>query len=287
MAKGKKKVIKRLRTINNQDKKVATKKSLKKQKAQKGDVEVGKMSKRSFSPMKRKAARLEYKLATGYYPDTENEDLAAPHRAPYASLRDRILVRPLKAVKVSVLHLAQGSLIYETALAKVQDDPDSEDYHKLGSYYEKTRKTMLKKLNDLANDPTSITKRKSLVKAVNNLASNAPGYGPHNTTNNPVSNRLHLAKGIKVSADPNEFVEPLTPRSGAGRASLPGIKVATTNKKSLMVNPSGEVTPADNSISMDDREDVNVGNVIVRGSLAVKKGSIYRPTGKKGWERVA
>jgi hypothetical protein len=229
---------------------------------------------------------LEYKLATGVDAHPKVEDLAAPHRAPYASLRDRILNKPIAAVEASVKQLAKGSEIYENALNNVTADKSKNDYHKLSSFYGKTREMMEERLAELKSDPQNEVKRRSLVKAVNNLASNAPGYGPHQTVNNPVSNRLHLNLAIKVRSVQTATNEPLTPRSNAARASLPGIKTATTNNKTSLVHSTGETTSVPHSISSSDREDVNVRNTVVRGSLAVKNGILYKPNNINGWIEV-
>lgn len=234
----------------------------------------------SFSKEKNEAARLEAELATG---DTTladanltTRDLAAPHRAPYSKLRDLVFKGSQKEVNTLCLKLTWASYHYEQAFRKISKSSSKEKFIRLADLYESTRGDLDKALENY-NKPTISSNNKAiakleLTKALNNLASNAPGLGPHSTTNAIVSDRLHVHPTDRIA-------EPLTPRSEAASLSLKSVPVATSSTPSLS-NQVVSVTGAKHTLALGSSnvEDVKVGSTVFRGALYVDGGgNVYRP----------
>lgn len=187
-----------------------------------------------FSSAKQEAARLEATLATGVsYMRTnlDTADLAAPHRAPYSALRDTILSDSPQRVRAVMTLLGDASKVYEAGFAKAAK-PGAQhvkEFSKLQGLYASTRENMEAALKDYETSskgsPAARFKFKlKLVVAVNNLASNAPGLGPHTTANLVVSDNLHLCPV-------NRQNEPYSPRSQAARLAYPQLRVAVASAK--------------------------------------------------------
>lgn len=238
----------------------------------------------SFSTRKVEASRLEATLSTGVNYMKANlakEDLAAPHRAPYSNMRDKILYGLTVEVRHLVTELKRASETYEKAFRAIKSD--TVNYGRLAELYEQTRIDMENAFSGYLTQTLSDKKKASakleLILAINNLASNAPGLGPHSTTNAPVSNRTHLhPTGLPQ--------EPLTPRGSAAGSALPEVAVATTtlNGQQHTVSVTGDVHPGTFS-SLN--EDVKVKERIFRGALRVDSyGRVFRPVGVTGWEQV-
>ncbi len=187
-----------------------------------------------FSSAKQKAARLEASLATGLdytHTNLDTADLAAPHRAPYAALRDTVLLDAPKRVGSVMRLLGNASKIYEDGFAKAakKGGVHATDLTTLQGYYVSTRVGMETALNDYENASKGSLKAQfrsklKLIVAVNNLASNAPGLGPHATANLVVSDNLHLRPVDR----PNE---PYSPRSHAALLAFPNCPAAVASVK--------------------------------------------------------
>lgn len=198
----------------------------------------------SFSTLKKKAARLEASLATGKSYEKVNlktADLAAPHRVPYATLRNSVLNEPAPSTAAKIGILCDASRYCEAAFrsAAAKKGKNAGALTELADMYEKTRtdvETAVRQHNSAVQQPNTaksktnvIVAKANLIRAVNNLASNAPGLGPHETINAPVSNRMHLHPT-------GDSKEPLTPRSTAARLAYPNEPVAVTGVKGSLKN---------------------------------------------------
>jgi len=215
------------------------------------------MKRPDFSGIKSEASRLEATLATG---DTDimaanlrAHDLAAPHRAPYAAFRDTVFYGTEDDVERVVEALGEGSVEYEDTVfpalrSRLADADDVRRLDRLTEIYTVTRHAVndayedYRDLSDtlgrargkyIISDLTKkLTAAKvTLVRALNNLASNAPGLGPHKTMNQPVSDLHHL----NTTGDPDE---PLTPRSKAAVKALPRYPFAVSMGDKVLT-PSG------------------------------------------------
>jgi hypothetical protein len=251
-----------------------------------------KMDRPDFSKIKKDASRLEAKLATNKDYSKVNltsKDLAAPHRAPYSKIRDRVFngnnnKGSQMQLRDMVKSLTDGSKHYEKGFRNIKTDTS---YHELADLYEKTRDKVDMAFEKYNKDPKNQNKKKTLTRALNNLASNAPGLGPHLTANQPVSDRLHL----NVSGDPDGT---LTPRSKAASLTFADLEVAAAKLK-LLVTPSGALQKG-KSGSHGLKEINGLGDRVFRGSLYVnEKSKVYKPrnpfknpTGvfKKDWQLV-
>jgi hypothetical protein len=232
----------------------------------------------NFSLIKQDASRLEATLSTDIDYSKANlsaADLAAPHRAPYSKLRDLIFNSDVRTVENALGELINASITYEDAFKRVTLDPR---YNKLGGYYESTRKDLESKLTAYLNGPTEALKQ-DLVIAANNLASNAPGLGPHSTANLPVSDRLHLHPV-------DEPLEPLTPRSKAAFTAFGKVTPVAT-AAGMLVSATGDRSTSTPSFITLAHEVGGSGAAIRRGALRVDGGKVYKPSGLSGWERVS
>ncbi len=230
-----------------------------------------------FSSTKQKAARLEASLATGLdYTATnlDTADLAAPHRAPYAALRDLILEGSPKDVGSAMAHLGNASKIYEYGFAKAAKEGGvhATDLTTLQGYYASTRLDMETALNDYKNAASKGSLKAQyygsqlkLIVAVNNLASNAPGLGPHTTTNLLVSDNLHL----HPVGGQNEY----SPRSNAALSAFPKHPVAVASVKGSLKQVVS-VTGALHSIN-DGKLPSKVVKVKVNRKLRVVRAVLY------------
>jgi hypothetical protein len=191
----------------------------------------------AFSTIKQRAARLEASLATGKSYEKANlttADLAAPHRVPYATLRNSVLSESPASTAAKIGILCDASRYCEAAFrgAAAKNGKNSRDLTALADMYEKTRtdvEAAIQQHNTAKSTRDIIVAKATLIKAVNNLASNAPGLGPHETINARVSNRMHLHPT-------GDLQEPLTPRSAAGRLAYPNEPVAVTGVKGSLKN---------------------------------------------------
>ncbi len=257
------------------------KKSLETDAVASDDIDTLEFDRPKFSSAKEKAARLEAALATDddYYIDAnldiKHADLAAPHRAPYSKLRDLVLNGSEADVEDVVGILTEASETCETAFRKVTSNSR---YSDLADLYEQTR---LDVENALANYkvPTLDKKNKyisklDLIKALNDLASNAPGLGPHSGTNAPVSDRLHLH--LTDLQD-----EPVTPRGKAANKGFPYEPVATvtdTSGETKIVSVTGAHHSLQPGQYVPYNEDVSVKTRVLRGALFVdESGTVHKP----------
>lgn len=234
----------------------------------------------SFSTAKEKAARLEAGLATAddwMKVNLSVKDLAAPHRAPYSKIRDLILNGSTGDVDKLCSSLVMASVHCENAFKTIKDPTVKDKYIELAGLYSSTRNEVenaYKEYKEASLNPIKKAISKlQLIKALNNLASNAPGLGPHSTTNAIVSDRLHL--------HPTDLTaEPMTPRSRGAALAFPSEPIATT----LSLKPDRQVvsvTGAEHSlaaIGTHTFEDVKVGTNIFRGALFVDmSGRVFKP----------
>jgi hypothetical protein len=252
-----------------------------------------------FNAIKERAARLEAALATqnDHYLkanlDINNEDLAAPHRAPYARLRDTVLDGTSAKVEDVVGQLAAVSMLCEDAFRLVKSDSRFGD---LADLYKKTRVDVEKALYNYnvhtLKPGAKFADKLELIRALNNLASNAPGLGPHSGTNALVSDRLHLHL-----TDLQE--EPVTPRGKAANSVFPSEPVATVADKSgdrKIVSVTGAHHSLQPGQTVPHFHDISVKPGILRGALYVDQMKVvYRPRNPKmaptgifenDWERV-
>ncbi|RDS86114.1 hypothetical protein [Dyella psychrodurans] len=241
-----------------------------------------------FSTAKKQAARIETVLATNdvsyLKANLQTADLAAPHRVPYARLRDAILNETnIKSITRMADALFEASKHCEGAFSQVAKsalsitNAERTYYAKLASLYKKTRLSAQKALADLVANwklpNISAIKGKAkllLIQELNNLASNAPGSGPDSKVNAIVSDRIHLHITDAVT-------EPLTPRSSAARIAFPNDRVATTYKKSKIVSVTGEL-PTDPIGLGAVADDVSVAGTVFRGALFVDQFQrVFKP----------
>lgn len=205
-------------------------------------------------------------------------DLAAPHRAPFAALRDIVLSKSPNVkdqVKSLVDNLCKASIHYETGFNNLNKD----EYTHLASLYARTRKKLVEahenyKESTLDPKKFEIAKLK-LIVALNNLSSNAPGLGPHQTANVHVSDNLHL----QLDADNGK----LTPRSFQAKKSFSEKDFAVAlaaNGKKKMLSPDSFLRSY-NTISGSHKV-VNAGTRVFRGSLFVDENyKVYKPIDHK------
>ncbi|WP_115719803.1 hypothetical protein [Gallaecimonas mangrovi] len=242
-----------------------------------------KMKRPSFNSNKKRAARLEASLATGIDYTSVNlrsADLAAPHRAPYAAIRDMVLNGSRHEIRGIVKPLVRASRRVRHAFKRVSQASNARDYHRLANMYRVGEMAARRAYRDFRRDPNNPAVRKALVVSLNNLPSNAPGLGPHNTTNNPVSDRLHLHPTEQLN-------EPLSPRSRAARRAFPQEEVATTSSGHL-VSVTGSTSAPFPAIS-NPQSTVNIPSNApqLRGSLFVTRaGEVMKPHGSSGWKKV-
>lgn len=266
-----------------------------------------------FSSDKQKAARLEAALATqnpSYLnANLDVQDLAAPHRLPYAFLKDVLFHGSDQQISSLVQKLTDASAHCEKAFNNVQNDPKKSDYWELARLYKATNQelqtahieyTLSTGLKEKA------IRRLELIRALNNLASNAPGLGPHSKTNHPVNNRIHLHVTLVSN-------EPLTPR-GAAALTLQGLFNQKPHQHEFQRTPFAtaqdagvsKVVSTDGSLhyvpSLQSRqpqpnsEDVPAQPNLFRGCLFVdQNGKVFRPKlpaptlapqNSMGWELV-
>lgn len=243
----------------------------KKQKPETLSPSEDKMARPGFNTAKKKAARLEATLAIDSdYTDKKiklnapDQDLAAPHRAPYSAIRNQVLSGRKEDVNKTIGLLTAASEKYEDAFKKVDSlNPKAHQYYELAGLYEETRLGVNDAHKNYKSDPFDQRFQEDLVKALNNLASNAPGLGPHNSTNLRVSDRLHL----QPTGDADGT---LTPRSKAAFDAFPELAIATTGVSGEVVAPSGAFQHAETG-----RHTLNpipnLGDRVFRGSLALDK----------------
>ncbi len=226
-----------------------------------------------FSTAKQKAARLEATLATGknyMKANLVDEDLAQPHRAPYSKIRDLIYDGSPADVTSSVTTLFNASLKTEHALKGVSKDKYASSYTELADLYKDTREIAERRHSEYIARRNEKNKKK-LTIAVNNLASNAPGLGPHSGINQPVSDRLHLhPTGIPS--------EPLTPRSQAAVDAFPDIAIATIDSGRNIISVTGDLSYSNPFSRGMATKDINVNRStgIVEGSLIIKGNKVYK-----------
>ena len=232
-----------------------------------------KMNRPDFSSVKKKASKLEASLAINKdYTEANltDKDLAAPHRAPYAKIRDKVFGGYKGQVNKMVKSLTSASKHYEEAFKDIKISSTSTDYHDLADLYGRTRVDVEKALDTYNKHPKNQTAKRTLIKSLNNLASNAPGLGPHLTANHKVSDNLHLQSSGKTDGS-------LTPRSKAASYSMADLQVAVDNLSKSVVAPSGALQPAD--IGSHGKKEINgLGSRVFRGSLYVDENSkVYKP----------
>lgn len=245
----------------------------------------------NFSSLKRGAAKLEAEIALNKSLEKKynlaEHDLAAPHRIPYSYLRDLVSSdNPQKKTPDDFLQkiksMFNASKTYEKALSNVKNVKVAQKCTTLAGLYKQTRENAEKAFNSYEKDksnanPQTLKKLKeTLVKSLNNLASNAPGLGPHTTTNLPVLDRGHLNPT-------GDSEEPLTPR-GAVIKNFPDLKVATKkgeDGQEYIVNPRGGFDLLSSNMGIAKTEEVKAQQVTeFRGSLACIDGVICRPNGR-------
>jgi hypothetical protein len=202
----------------------------------------------SFSDHKRRAAVLEARIATGdatlLSENLQNLDLASPHRLPFAKLRDFVmaandrndvapLVVDLCAISEHHEHAFRHAAKAEPLLVELAD------------LYEITRRNLETKFADYWDafqKPWFGKAKEGLIMALNNLASNAPGLGPHLTANNPASDRKHLRSiaGLPV-VNPNAiFSAPIgLGKTYAKEADEVFKSIPEDQKKAPLLSPRG------------------------------------------------
>ncbi|WP_417359359.1 hypothetical protein [Gallaecimonas pentaromativorans] len=241
------------------------------------------MKRPGFNSNKQHAARLEATLATGHdYSKTNlrTADLAAPHRAPYAEIRDLILTGNRHQIRKAVRPMIKASRHVRRALAKVSLAANASDYRRLSTMYRKGERGVRKSYKAFKANPGDTALRRALVVSLNNLPSNAPGLGPHNTVNNPVSDRLHLQPT-------GQLTEPLSPRSDAARRAFPQVGVASTSSGNVVSVTGATHAPFPTIVNPQSQVTIPTHAPQVRGSLWVTQGGdVMQPSGTTGWKKI-
>lgn len=265
-----------------------------------------------FDQLKTEAARLEAALATqdpAYLTarlDDKDIDLAAPHRAPYAKIRDKVLNDSPAEVEAAAKEMMSASEDYERGFSGVKINEHAKYYHHLAGLYKALRENVARALVDYKKPNLSENEQSArkleLIEALNNLASNAPGLGPHSTTNRPVNDRIHVQPT-------NDSGTPLTPRGAAAIRSFPKAALATSGNQKNVVSASGAHYPIGKVFKQGSPpllEDVKAkDDRVLRASLWVRREfengektyRVYRPRDptaanvgsddwKNDWERV-
>ncbi|MDD4915467.1 MAG: hypothetical protein PHW13_10595 [Methylococcales bacterium] len=241
-----------------------------------------KLKRPGFNTNKKQASILEASLATGSdlsRVNLQEADLAAPHRGAYSQLRDLILEGSPDKVEEDIQALLKASIHYEKGLKKVSLNPEKAKYHKLADLFKEGRVQVEEELHKFKQDPANPAVKESLIKATNNLPSNAGGLGPHSSCNLIASDRTHM----HYTHNPKQ---PFTPRSNAARKVFSNVPVATTDAGKKGVSITGQTPPVKfpGTIATSD---VNVGSTVFRGALFVNEaGQVFKPSGLDGWTLV-
>lgn len=203
-----------------------------------------------FSAKKKRASIIEASLATGKPASTLKPgklDLAQPHRLPYTELRRIVFNSPNPTKRrTDIKKLLNASKEYEELFEKeslrtdkgISDERKSQ-FGRLKELYKKTREDVEDALRQFEGKKC-FSNAYRLLKALNNLASNAPGLGPHREVNLPTLDRLHV---MPQSEDEPEI---LTPRSRAAvevSANSQRIATAVSKNQESILAPSGALFP--------------------------------------------
>lgn len=159
------------------------------------------LSKRpGFNANKIHASEEEYELETGTAPNPGIDQTAAPHRLPYAGIKNAAnamqngKLTPQQYKKGLIEPLVDASKKRRANLA-AKNPTETKKQRKLkdsiNTRYETGEKEVEAAYKTYETNPTSANKD-DLVKKLNNLPSNAPSYGPHNQWNTNVNQKLHL-----------------------------------------------------------------------------------------------
>lgn len=224
----------------------------------------------NFSSIAYKLAKITYGIQTGMDQSglsPSDDDLAMPHRFPYAGIElstalfisgkendsdlkrwtDRLYNATVERRKLNLPHIATKaeSQWYNKA---VQDQLD-ELKNAVSAIISAKKKGEAMTLH------TPVVQR--LLKAANNMHGNIPDYGPHSKINIPVSNRLHLhaeAPDEDMQED-DDWTVPLTPGSyEAGQMSPHRIPkgIAHDDDGEYMIGTDGYGYPTERIEGYDD-----------------------------------
>ncbi|MCB1214484.1 MAG: RHS repeat-associated core domain-containing protein [Deltaproteobacteria bacterium] len=283
------------------------------------------MKRPNFNEGKKKAAAIEYILASQQKTSQQatkkttkqevkkkitqlissvnpgRKDLAAPHRFPYSLIRDIVASASRgngtnsNSVDTLYTHLSRASqkaeAFFETKknAAILAKNLESQSlYDALIEKYSQSRETLKTAYDEYKLSPADKSAT-HLVVAFNNLASNAPGYGPHTTCNLPVSDSLHL----NVEDSPDSMGKyPLTPRSKRALKAAVDIQqdypdiwkdkritLPVDSSKKNLVTPTGRLVPLSdikfrkslpNIPDYIPKKVVNIGARVVQGVLSIR-----------------
>jgi len=217
----------------------------------------GTSSRPGFSSRDYRLAKGTHSLTTGTNQQDlslRDNDLAMPHRFPYADIRDNVMRfvngtegeadlirwtdRLIEATrKRGQLNQASDASQSTSLLPTGYDD----DVQLQITTATAARAALIAKSKAASADLSAETN--ALIKALNSLHGNIPDLGPHNTVNNPVSNRIHLSSN------------PMSPGTQAALAMTPdraGRGIATTEDDGMVVTTDGMAMGFDEYGSMID-----------------------------------
>jgi hypothetical protein len=249
-------------------------------------TKVSKPKKRtSFNANKERASKYEYELETSRVPQPGKDNLAAPHRFSYKGIADGIRGLPPNEVEQKiVIPLLKASENYRTlALSdRTSDNLSQANLRKrTRDAYEEGEDNVIEVLNKSKKskknpNPQPLDTEK-LIQALNNLASNAPSYGPHKKLNTNVGNALHL--------NVNPTTGQLTPRSEGALTVAENVGTALLGKSGRVALTNGGDIPAPGGIvvpfsNLDPTLQTKINNL---GTHKVKSISGNHPNGRAPW----
>lgn len=209
-----------------------------------------------FSAVAYRLAKITYGLQTGVDQSLlkpSEEDLAMPHRFPYAGIELGVSLFIAGQENAADLIRWTDRLHAATEERRDLNAPEIKQKGERASYLKAVneqldelvaaRKALIqaKKKGESLTLHSPVVQR--LLKAANNMHGNIPDFGPHTKVNIPVSNRLHLHVDIPEDWDPSgDEKVPMTPGSHHALAMSPhrvGKGVAYDSSGSYVVTTDG------------------------------------------------
>lgn len=182
----------------------------------------------NFSSIAYKLAKITYGIQTGVDQSAmspSDEDLAMPHRFPYAGIELSVALFISNKEDDNDLKRWTDRLYTATVKRANLNLPLISDKN-VADWY---RKSVQAQLDEMVNARAALILAKSkgetltlstpvvqrMLKAANNMHGNIPDYGPHSKINIPVSNRLHLhvVKPDDWDEDDDDMQAPMSPGS--------------------------------------------------------------------------
>lgn len=190
----------------------------------------------NFSSIAYKLAKITYAIQTGTDQSSlspSDEDLAMPHRFPYAGIELGVSLFITGKESATDLERWTDRLYDATEERRDLNLPEIKNKGERAWYLQRVNEQLAELKNargaliaarnngDSLSLNTPVVQR--LLKAANNMHGNIPDYGPHSKVNIPVSNRLHLHVDKPSTWDPNDDdrVAPLSPGSSRAIAMSP------------------------------------------------------------------